>query len=118
MATKEEYKHVLTDLLQVKIFTGIYDAEHGDEHLMYGINTVMAYIANQVSKDTCDNVEDLFFTNLIASQHGEKLPKEEVEAIHGLVALKRTLSKFVKKICAILLFAKFPSWMYNLRELR
>ena len=32
MATKEEYRHVLTDLLQVRIFTGIYDAEHDDEH--------------------------------------------------------------------------------------
>ena len=42
---------------------------------------------------------------MISFNHQE----EDVEAIHGLVALKRTLSKFVKKICAILLFAKFPS---------
>lgn len=70
MATKEEYRHVLADLLQVRMFTGVYDAEHGDEHFMHGINTVMTYIANQVSDGTCDDVEDLFFTNMIVSQHG------------------------------------------------
>ena len=79
MATKEEYRHVLADLLQVRMFTGIYDAEHGDEHFMHGINTVMAYIADQVSDDTYDNVEDLFLTNMVASQHGGELPEEDIE---------------------------------------
>ena len=79
MATKEEYRHVLADLLQVRMFTGIYDAEHGDEHFMHGINTVMAYIADQVSDDTCDNVEDLFLTNMVASQHDGELPEEDIE---------------------------------------
>jgi len=92
MATKEEYRHVLIDLLHVRMFTGIYDAEHDDEHFMHGINTVMAYIANQVSDGVCDNVEDLFFTNMIASQHGGKLPEEDVEIAHDLTALKRTLA--------------------------
>ena len=79
MATKEEYRHVLTELLQVRMFTGIYDAEHGDEHFMHGINTVMAYIADQVSDDTYDNVEDLFLTNMVASQHSGELPEEDIE---------------------------------------
>ena len=79
MATKEEYRHVLADLLQVRMFTGIYDAEHGDEHFMRGINTVMAYIADQVSDDTYDNVEDLFLTNMVASQRGGELPEEDIE---------------------------------------
>ena len=79
MATKEEYRHVLADLLQVGMFTGIYDAEHGDVHFMNGINAVMAYIANQVSDDTYDNVENLFDTNMIASQHGGELPEEDIE---------------------------------------
>lgn len=78
MATKEEYRHVLADLFQIKMFTGIYDAEHGDEHFMYGINAVIAYIADQVSDDTYNNVEDLFFTNMVASQHGEELSEEDV----------------------------------------
>ena len=79
MATKEEYRHVLADLLQVRMFTGIYDAEHGDEHFMHGINTVMAYIADQISDDTYDNVEDLFLTNMVASQHDGELPEEDIE---------------------------------------
>ena len=79
MATKEEYRHVLADLLQVRMFTGIYDAEHGDVHFMNGIHRVIAYIADQVSDDTCDNVEDLFDTNMVASQHGGELPEEDIE---------------------------------------
>ena len=27
MATKEEYRHVLADLLKIRMFTGIYDVE-------------------------------------------------------------------------------------------
>lgn len=78
MATKEEYRHVLADLFQIKMFTGIYDAEHGDKYFMYGINAVIAYIADRVSEDTYNNVEDLFFANMVASQQGVELSEEDV----------------------------------------
>lgn len=51
-----------------QLFRGIYDARNGKEDYMYGISTVMEYIANQVSEQTCEEFQEMFYDNMRESE--------------------------------------------------
>ena len=62
---KKAFKTVLNRLSQVSLFRGVYDAEHGDEKFMYGIQTVMEMIAWYA--DDLD-YDDMFTKNMVESE--------------------------------------------------
>lgn len=63
------YKIVLEDLKQVSLFTGKYDAKNGNEHFMFGILTVMEYIADKAGSK---KYTDMFIDNMNRSKYGDK----------------------------------------------
>lgn len=63
------YKIVLEDLRQVPMFTGKYDAKNGNEHFMFGILTVMEYIADKAGNK---GYVDMFIDNMNKSKYGDK----------------------------------------------
>jgi len=62
------YKIVYDDLTQHNLFKGIYDAKNGKEYFMYGVATVMEYIAHGVSEECLEKFHKEFTQNLIASK--------------------------------------------------
>lgn len=50
MTEKEVFALVYNKLREVPLFTGCFDAKHGDINFMYGISTVMQFIASQADK--------------------------------------------------------------------
>lgn len=62
---KKAFKEVLKTLSHVSLFRGIYDAEHGDEKFMYGIQTVMELIA-WYADDL--NYDEMFTRNMLESE--------------------------------------------------
>lgn len=62
MKTKDAYKIVLKDMLKngYSLFRGRFDAKNGNIHYMYGINTVMEFIANEAGNE---NFNDIFLRN-------------------------------------------------------
>jgi hypothetical protein len=54
------------------MFRGIYDARNGHKEFMYGIQTVMEYIAEKARDDKAD---DMFIKNMVACE--EKVSKGE-----------------------------------------
>lgn len=61
------YKMVLKDMVEngPGFFVGKYDATNGNKHFMYGIETVMEFIAYKAEQEEFDN---LFLENLIKSE--------------------------------------------------
>ena len=75
MDTKTAYAIVFNELREIPLFRGIFDARHceaGKEHFMYGIQTVMEVIANQISDATYEQFNEEFVTNLIKSEDKAK----------------------------------------------
>lgn len=68
MTKQEAYKIVFEDLIKNRMFCGYYDAKNGNEHFMYGIETVMETIAYQISDKTVDLFNDLFYENMEKSE--------------------------------------------------
>lgn len=66
------WKEVLKELQKVNMFRGIYDARNGHREFMYGIQTVMEYIADKARDDKAD---DMFIKNMTACE--EKISKGE-----------------------------------------
>ena len=62
---KKAFKTVLKTLSHVSLFRGVYDAEHGDEKFMYGIQTVMEMIAWYADDR---NYADMFTRNMLGSE--------------------------------------------------
>ena len=60
-------EELFNELKTCNLFIGCYDAKHGNEHFMYGIETVMEYIASKISDETAKNFADTFFQNMIDS---------------------------------------------------
>lgn len=76
MDKKEAYKIVFEDLKQqCSVFTGHYDAVHGNEHFMYGVSMVMESIAYRVDDSTGMNFENEFTDNMIESEEKAKKVK-------------------------------------------
>lgn len=67
--TANPYKIVLEDLKQVSLFTGKYDAKNGNEHFMFGILTVMEYIADKAGHK---EYTDMFIDNMNKAKYGDK----------------------------------------------
>lgn len=67
---QKAYKMVLEDMIKggCGLLVGRYDAVNGSREFMYGINTVMEYIAYNVDDETGDRISDMFVDNLIASE--------------------------------------------------
>lgn len=68
-STANPYKIVLEDLKQVPMFTGKYDGKNGNRHFIYGIVTVLEYIADKAGDE---EYEGMFLDNLNKSVYGDK----------------------------------------------
>lgn len=70
-----EYK-VVKDLFEsmkeVRMFRGLYDAKHGDDHYMYGVMAPMECIAYLLGEDYGDSFSDEFIGNMVKSQERAK----------------------------------------------
>lgn len=68
---KVAYQLVYQDMVVnagVGMFIGKHDAKHGSKEFMYGIGTVMEFIASKVSEETYDTFSNIFTKNLIESE--------------------------------------------------
>ena len=69
---KEMLKGIIEEMRECNMFNGIYDAKNGSAQFMYGISTVMEYLAYRVSDEYGDSFSDTFVNNLIASEQKVK----------------------------------------------
>lgn len=69
MDKRKAYKIVLDDLKKVSLFCGKYDAKNGKEDYMYGISTVMEFIANRAGYN---RFEYMFLRNMVKSEERVK----------------------------------------------
>lgn len=66
---KKILKKVVKDLMgQSGLFRGDYDAKNGNEHFMYGISTLLEYIAYSVDENFGNEVENIFIKNMVKSE--------------------------------------------------
>ena len=70
---KEEIRQLVSEMMECPMFRGEYDAKHGNESFMYGIATVMEYLASLVDDTFYQKVSDTFTHNMVKSQ--EKVSK-------------------------------------------
>ena len=70
---KEEIRHLVSKMMECPMFRGEYDAKNGDESFMYGIATVMEYLASCVDDIFYQEISDVFIHNMAKSQ--EKVQK-------------------------------------------
>ena len=70
---KEEIRQLVLKMMECPMFRGEYDAKHGSESFMYGITTVMEYLASLVDDTFYQKVSDIFTHNMVKSQ--EKVQK-------------------------------------------
>ena len=73
---RRAYRLVLKDLSKVGLFRGVYDAKHGSDSFMYGVQSVMETIALEAGKL---EFEDLFVDNLVQSQLNSGVSNGEVK---------------------------------------
>lgn len=66
---QDAYRIVLNDMMNsgCGLLVGEYDAKNGNEKYMFGISTVMEWIAYKVNEETGNDFSDLFTKNLIKS---------------------------------------------------
>ena len=66
---KKIAKKIVEDLMgQNGLFRGNYDAENGNEHFMYGVSTLLEYIAYSIDENFGNEVESIFLKNMIKSE--------------------------------------------------
>ena len=70
---KEEIRKLVSKMMECPMFRGEYDAKNGSEYFMYGISTVMEYLARLVDDTFYQEVSDVFTHNMVKSQ--EKVHK-------------------------------------------
>lgn len=71
MELKDAYKEVLIDIISngPEMFVGKYDAKNGKPEFMYGISTLMEWIAYRTADDDAIRfVDEEFIKNMIKSQ--------------------------------------------------
>lgn len=68
MNEKEAFEIVLNKLKEFPLFVGKYDAAHGDDTFMYGVEMVMEYISHHVSDEIGMAFEDEFYGNIVESK--------------------------------------------------
>ena len=62
-----EMRALVLEMMECPMFRGEYDAKHGEESFMYGIATVMEYLAAKVDEDFYQEVSDIFAKNMVKS---------------------------------------------------
>ena len=69
MTKQEAYKIVYNDILNrdIKLFLGRFDAKNGKPEFMYGISTVMGFIAYESSEKDYDDFQKIWFENFLKS---------------------------------------------------
>lgn len=73
MNTYDAYCIVYKDLTKKEgLFTGKYDVKHGNKAFMYGVLSVMQYIAYNVGEGCMDDFIDRFFGNMEKSEQERK----------------------------------------------
>lgn len=65
---KKVIEKVVDGMTECGLFCGWYDAKNGNEHFMYGVSTVMEYLAYLVSDEYGDEFSDTFTKNMIKSE--------------------------------------------------
>ena len=65
---KKVIEKVVDGMTECGLFCGRYDAKNGNEHFMYGVSTVMEYLAYLVSDECGDEFSDTFTKNMIKSE--------------------------------------------------
>lgn len=65
---KEVYKAILDELCECPLFRGQYDAKNGNAHYMFGIWTVMEFLACKVSEEEQDKFNEMFATSMCMSE--------------------------------------------------
>ena len=65
---KEEIRQLVLEMMECPLFRGEYDAKNGSASFMYGISTVMEYLASCVDDTVCQEVSDIFTYNMAKSQ--------------------------------------------------
>ena len=80
---QDAYRIVFNDMMNsgCGLLVGEYDARNGDEKFMYGISTVMEWIAYRVSEEDYDEFNDLFTKNLIKSEQKALTEEQERDTI-------------------------------------
>ena len=64
------YRIVFNDMMNsgCGLLVGKYDAKNGNEKYMFGVDTVMEWIAYKVSEAQGDDFSELFTKNMVESQ--------------------------------------------------
>ncbi len=68
MTEREIFEAVYLELRQNPLLTGHYDAKNGNEHFMYGIQTVMEAIAVRAGRNYYEDFSNEFIRNMIKSE--------------------------------------------------
>lgn len=66
---KKVVQKVVDGMANCGLFYGCYDAKNGSIEFMYGISTVMEYLAYLVGDDYGTEFEDTFLKNMIKSEN-------------------------------------------------
>lgn len=62
-----DMRALVMEMMECPMFRGEYDAKHGSESFMYGVATVMEYLALKVSEEFYEEVSDIFVKNMVKS---------------------------------------------------
>lgn len=67
---QDAYRIVFNDMMNSScgLLVGKYDAKNGNEKYMFGVDTVMEWIAYKVSEAQGDDFSELFTKNMVESQ--------------------------------------------------
>lgn len=67
---QDAYRIVFNDMMNSGccLLVGKYDAKNGNEKYMFGVDTVMEWIAYKVSEAQGDDFSELFTKNMVESQ--------------------------------------------------
>lgn len=66
---KQTMRKVIETIIQRDgLFAGNYDAENGNSDFMYGISSLLEYLAYSVDTDFGNEVEDIFAENMLKSE--------------------------------------------------
>lgn len=69
MTREDMIKDLIEKMSKCGLFIGKYYAKNGNEDFMRGINTVMEYLAYEVSEEYGENFSDMFVKNMIDSKN-------------------------------------------------
>lgn len=67
---QDAYRIVFNDMMNsgCGLLVGKYDAKNGNEKYMFGVDTIMEWIAYKVSEAQGDDFSELFTKNMVESQ--------------------------------------------------